>query len=461
LRPIVKQKVAIFSPVGFLDGENANEIISSQDVDFLINFKLEGAFISLKKVIFFNKRGITVLIESLLRVRDDCGTAVGFCDYDDKKYKMILDMFLDTLNFSLLDTSDIVRLFYGDDIQNAKDKKILIYVESSEQKNQLAMELYERGFSPIIAKDENDFLAKREDAEYIIKNSYLGKMDKTPAVFIKHNVVIYTLKGFVDSEVSKKFDMVYHKNSIKVGFKLFIFDAGNVSAINIHGANFISKLSTAGAEYGVSIVVCGIDKRKISDKILNDLEDTGVLVYPSIAEFFQDDELIKAAYESTGTAAKNSGVTKKLISILTTVIDSTIKTIEVLCGYNAKKKSIKIKELCLKEDCAYLSSSIGFYGDIEGILILSFEKSIVETVCKILLDEGYSDSDLLDALGEFTHIIGGKIAQQLHKDGVKICLTMPRVFHSIKDVLVFQKNSRGAQVDLDVNEKNITLFLTR
>ena len=100
MKPVIKQKVALFTPVGFLDGENANDIVSPFDVDYLMSVKPEGAFISLKKVIYFNKRGITVLIESLIRVRDKCGTIVGFCDYDLKKYKMVLAMFPDSLNFS-------------------------------------------------------------------------------------------------------------------------------------------------------------------------------------------------------------------------------------------------------------------------------------------------------------------------------------------------------------------------
>jgi len=461
LRPIIKQKVGIFSPLGFLDGENAPDIISPLDVDFLMNQKLEGAFISLKSVTFFNKRGISTLIESLIRVRDKCGTIVGFCDYDKKKYNMILSMFLDTLNFSLFDTAAIAKLFVGDDIKNAKDKKIIVYVESSEQKNQLAMELYERGFVPVIAKDESNFLAKRKDAEFIIESSYLGKLDKTPRVFIKDNSIIYTLKGFVDSEIAKQFDMIYHNNSLNVGFKLFIFDCEDVSSINIHGSNFIAKLSTAGAEYGVSIVMCGLNNRNITQKISNDLEDAGVLIYPSMKNLFEDKELMKAAHENSSVIQKHNSVTKKLISILPTIIKSSVKTIEVLSGYNAKKKSVKVQELVLDKNAGLLSASIGFYGDMNGILILVFEKSIAKETFKILLEEDYSEEDLLEALGEFTHIIGKKIAQQLHKKDIKIDITMPRTFQSVEDVMFSQSNSRGAQADLDINGKDLTLFLSR
>jgi CheY-specific phosphatase CheX len=461
MKPVVKNRVGIFSPVGFLDGENASEIISPFDVDYLVKAKLDGAFISLKKVIFFNKKGITVLIESLIRVRDTCGTIVGFCDYNTKKYNTILDMFKDNLTFSLFDTADVVSLFVGDDVKNAKEKNIIVYVEQNDQKNQLAMELFERGFSPYVAKNIDDFLAKRKEAEFIIENAYLGKFDKTPTAFIKDNVIIYTLKGFVDSDVSKFFDTVYHNNSLKVGFKLFLFDCDRVSSINVHGVNFISKLSVAGAEYGVSIVVSGLNNRNITEKLTHDLEDAGVMIYPNIGEFFNDEEMLKAAHINTSVAKKVSGITKKLISNLSIVTEAAVKTIEVLSGYNAVKKSIKVQDLNLENQSDMISASIGFYGDIEGILILVFEKSIAKESCKILLEEENSDEDVLEALGEFTHIIGGKIAQQLHKKGIKINITMPRTFDSAKDVMESQKSNRGAQVDMNVDGRDLTLFLTR
>jgi CheY-specific phosphatase CheX len=98
---------------------------------------------------------------------------------------------------------------------------------------------------------------------------------------------------------------------------------------------------------------------------------------------------------------------------------------------------------------------------MEGILILVFEKSIAKEACKILLDEDSNEEDVVDALGEFTHIIGGKISQQLHKQGIKIDITMPRTFDSAEDVMLSQKNSRGAQVSLSIDGRELTLFLTR
>ncbi len=461
MKPIIKQNVAIFSPIGFLDGENAADVISSTDVNFLMSRKPRGAFISLKRVVFFNKRGMTVLIESLIRVRDECGTVVGFCDYDKKKYRMILEMFCESLNFSLFDTSGVVTLFVGDNIKNPKEQKIVIYVKDVEQKNQFSMELYERGFTPVAAKDQNDFLAKREDADYIVENSYLGKLDKTPAVYIKDNVIVYTMRDFVDSEIINKFDIVYHQNSLRVGFKLFLFDMESVSSINIHGVSFISKLANEGAEYGAYIVIGGLNDHKINKKLSNDLEDAGVLVYSESKKLFENSGIIKDAYESVSSIKAKRVITKQIIEVLPVVIESSIKSIEVLSGHVITKKSIKIEELNLKEDSESISVAIGFFGDIEGVMIFIFEKSTAKESCRILLEESSDDEDVLKALGEFTYIIGRKISQQLQKQGIRVDTTMPRTFKSVKDVMFSQSNSRGAQVDFDIDGKDLTLFLTR
>ncbi|WP_024953664.1 chemotaxis protein CheX [Sulfurospirillum arcachonense] len=461
MKPVVKQKVAFFSPMGFLDGENAIDIINPADIDFLIQTKQEGAFISLKKVVFFNKKGITLLIESLQRVREKCGTIVGFCDYDSKKYKMILDMFPKNVNFSLFDTSEIVMLFVGDNLKNPKEKKIVVFSEKNEQKNQLTIELYERGFTPVIAKDMSDLLVKKQEAEFVIENSYLGKLDKTPTVYIKDNVIIYTLKGFVDSDIAKSFDMQYQINSLKIGFKLFLFDAEKVSSINVHGVNFISKLSTAGAEYGASIVITGLNNRKITQKLRNDLEDSGVLIYPSLKSLFDDEELLNEANKNSSVAKKSLGITKNLIAILPVTIQEVVKIIEVLSGYNTKKEYIKVQPLEISNKEDMLTVSIGFYGDIGGILLLLFDKNIVKEVCKILLEEDSTEADVIDALSEFIYIIGEKISQQLLKKSIKIDLTMPRTFDSVKDIIASQHDVRGAQVNLNVDGKNLTLFLTR
>lgn len=461
MKPINKQKIAFFNPSGFIDGENAVDIISPLDVEALIQTKPEGVFISLKKVVFFNKRGISLVLESLKLTREKTGTIIGFCDYDKKKYIMLNEMFRSDMNFSLFDTSEIACLYIGDGVSAQKEKMILVYHEKSEQKNQLALELIERGLSPVIAKNHDDFLAKRKNADFSIEYSYLGNLDKTPTVFIKDNVIVYTLKNFVDSDMAMKFDMTYHDNSLRVGFKVFLFDASEVSSINVHGVNFISKLSTAGAEYAATIAICGLNNRKISQKLTHDLEDAGVVIYPGMKELFDDTELLKEAHSSNGIVKKARGVTKPLINALPVIVEATLRTIENLSGSLLVRKSLELQELKPHNSANAFSVSIGFYGELDGLLILLFERESAKKTCKILLENEESEDGVLDALGEFVHIVGGKIAQLLHKKGLKIEITMPRVFASLQEVLDFQVKTKGAQIDMEIDEKPLTLFLTK
>lgn len=461
MKPVIKQKIAFFYPTGFVDGENAIDIVAPLDVDYLISLRPEGIFISLKRVVFFNKRGISLIIEALRRVREKNGAIIGFCDYNVKKYKMILEMFKNDLYFSLFDTADIVTLFVGDDLKNAAQTDILVYNERHEQKNQLAMELYERGFSPVVAKDGADFLAKQKAADFVIENSYLGNLDKTPTVFIKDNVIVYTLKSFVDSDMGNMFDAVYHNNSLRVGFKIFLFDATEVSSINVHGVNFICKLSISCAEYGATIAICGLNSRKITDKLIHDLEDAGVVIYGALKDLFDDKELLKEAQSSQSVAKKGKGITKQLISFLPIIAESTVKTIETLSKHTAQRKAIKIQNLQPLNTENAIAASIGFYGDVDGILVIVFEKEIAKDCCEILLSDNTKEDDLLEALGEFVHIVGGKISQNLHKKGTRIDITMPRTFETLKDLLASQKNTKGAQIDMDIDGKPLSLFLTK
>ncbi|MBE0490692.1 MAG: chemotaxis protein CheX [Sulfurospirillum sp.] len=461
MKPVLKQKVAFFHPTGFIDGNNAIDIIAPLDIDELVRLKPDGIFISLKKVIFFNKRGICILVESLQRVREKNGAIIGFCDYNLKKYSMIIDIFKDDLFFSLFDTCEIAMLFLGNTPKDAGEKNIIIYHDNNEYKNQLAIELYERGYAPLSAKDEIEFTSKARMADFALRYSYLGNFDKNPTVFIRENIIIYTLKGFVDSTMDNSFDMLYHNNSLQVGFKVFLFDASNVSSINIHGVQFISKLSIIGAEYEAVVAICGLNARKISKKLVHDLEDSGVVIYPNITDIFADKELLAQTHSTQSVVKKSKGITKELISYLPVISEATLKTIEILSKHISVRTAIKIQPLEPLNSQEALSVTLGFYGDIKRVFILIFEKQTALECCKILLEEKHNNSELLEALSEFVHIVGGKIIQNISKMGKKIEITMPRTFENLKDIITAQKGKKGAQIDMRIDNKPLSLFLTK
>lgn len=458
MKPAIKNKLAVFAPHGFLDGGNARSVIDNQDIEFLKTTKCEVVLVSLKKVIFFNKRGLSNVLENLQIIGNYLGAMIGFCDYEERKYDMIMDIFNNNVPFSLFDTEQIGGLFAGNLSKNAKEQKVLLYSSSNEQRNYLSIELFELGFEPCIAKSVAEFNDKKDNFTYLIRHSRLGVFDRSIRINIKDNVIIYTLKEFLDSSLAEEFDMLHHSNALKIGFSYFLFDCEKVSSTNIHAINFLAKLSTAGAEYGATIAVSGLSNNNITQTLKNDLEDAGILVYDDINAFFTDTQL-----QSDGGALSNKkprNITKKLVEILSLVIQTTTKTIESMTHQNLERKSIKIQDLSISKN-EKLAVAIAFYGKIEGIMVLVFDEKVAKRSCAVLLDENYSKEQLCEALGELVNIIGGKLIQQMKKKDYKVNITMPRTYKDIDELLAHKKGTKGAQVDFDINGDEVVLFLTR
>ena len=111
MRAVVKNGIALFSPQGFLDGNNSSSFLTLDDVEAAINIKAEMFLVSLKKVIFFNKNGLDSLINLFQRIRKKNNVTVGFCDFDNNKYNAIKNFFKDEIYFSLFKTLEIAYLF--------------------------------------------------------------------------------------------------------------------------------------------------------------------------------------------------------------------------------------------------------------------------------------------------------------------------------------------------------------
>ena len=459
MRPVIKNSVAIFYPSGFIDGDNASSIITGVDETEILSKKPEAIFISLKKVVFFNKKGMAYLVDRMSFLKDECAAFVGFCDYDSKKFTFILELFSHDISFSLIQNEDSLFLFCG--TKKIEKKGVIIYSKDPAQKNQLAMALIERKHEVVIAKDKDDFLAKRKKFDHIVENSYIGSIEKKVSVFIKNNIIVYALKGFIDSEFANNFDMRYHKNAIKVGFRIFCFDAQDVTSVNVHGANFLAKLSIDGAEDGVSIAICGLKIGKTTKILTNDMEDAGIMLYENLESFFDDESNIHQANLEVLKNVKNININKKIISILPEIIDSTVHTVEVLSDKKAEKKSVKIKKFDESKETEYLASIMGIYGDINCVSILIMEFEIVKKVCKILMPTDYSAEDLSDAFSEFSNVIGGKVMQKLKSRHISVEITMPRIFDKISEIVKLESGRTGVQANFKIENQDMILFLSK
>ena len=464
MRAIVKDGIGIFYPQGFLDGNNAPSYLTIDDIHATEQLKVDMLLVSLKKVIFFNLNGLDVFVKLLLRMRAKNHTAIGICDYDEKKYEAIMTYYHDNLSFSLFKTSKIAELFSSS--FNVKDKTVLLYSSDPSQRSALAIELYDHGHNPLITqtKEEFDEKAIHEDSYYaIIANTRLGLMGQKVATRVTGNAIIYTVSGFLDAEISNTFNIAYHNNSLNVGFRLFIFDAYKVISMNVHAVNFLAKLSSSAAEYNATICFVGMTFEKTPITFKNELEDSGLMFFDNMDDILKNKELLEELGGSSIAAVKNKrALTKTIVQELPDFIDATVSTIEMMTNAKAIKQSASMQTLTVENAQEKMASSIGFYGDIDGMIILIFPKEVAKKSCALLIGEETDDlNQLLDALAEFVNIIGGRTKTLLSEKKINVDITLPRTYATAESLLEVASAKKGVQVDMSFNDDNFTFFLTR
>jgi CheY-specific phosphatase CheX len=464
MRPAVKNGIALLTPQGFLDGNNTSSFLGVDDIAAIAELKVDIVLVSLKKVVFFNKNGLDAFIKLFSSLRKKKKVTVGFCDYDQKKYLAIKKFFHNELFFSLFKSIEIAYLF-SSSFKN-KNYNVLLYSDDKSQRSAIAIELHDNGHNPIIAQSQEEFDIKKEKKEsydYIIESTFLGQMGEKIASRVTGNAIIYTISSFLDADLNDKFNIEYHNNSLNVGFRLFIFDAYKVVSMNIHALNFFSKLSSSAAEYCSSICIVGMKFDKTQESFRNTLEDAGILFYEQMDDILLNKDLLKELAGSSASNIKQKRfINKETILELPRFIDATVATIEMMTNAKAIKEQVEVRPLTINEKEGKIASSIGYYGAIDGMVILIFPADIAKKACELLIGEATDDMEMvLDTLAELVNIVGGKIKTLLADNGVNVSITLPRTYHSIDDLREVVKDRKGVQVDLLFNNKKFLFFLTR
>ncbi len=464
MRATVKNGVGIFTPQGFLDGNNANSFLSIEDIEATTSLKADMILVSLKRVIFFNKNGLDTFIKLFLKIRQKQQMIVGFCDYDDKKYDAIIKFYKNELNFSLFKTLDIAYLFSSN--FNNTSKNVLLYNPDKSQSSAMAIELHNNGHNPIIAQNEEDFIqrAKKKEAyDAIIKNTYLGQMGQKVATRVTGNAIIYTISSFLDAEIGNQFNIEYHNNSLNVGFRLFIFDAYHVISMNVHALNFFSRLAGSAAEYNATICFVGMSFDKTPTQFKETLEDSGILFFDEMDDILADKELLHELGASSAANIKQKrSINKQTVAELPNFINATVATIEMMTNSKAVKNSAEIQNIKIEQKENKIASSIGYYGDIDGMVILVFPKEIAKKACELLIGEKTDDTEMiLDTLAELVNIVGGKIKTLLSDKDINVDITLPRTYSNIDDLFDVAHDKKGVQVDLKFASDKFLFFLTR
>ncbi len=464
MRAVLKNGVAVFTPQGFLDGSSGNALLSIDDIKGTIQQNADMVLVSLKKVIFFNRNGLDSFVKMFLKVRTSNHAAVGFCDIDTKKYNAIIKFYKDNLTFSLFQTQEVATLFassYKNDTKN-----VLLYSEDKSQRAAMAIELHDNGHNPIIAQTQKEFDEKIEaenSYDIIIKDTYLGQMGQKVATRVTGNAIIYTISSFLDAEIGNTFNISYHNNSLNVGFRLFIFDAYKVISMNVHALNFFSKLATAGAEYNATICFVGLTFEKTPKEFKEILEDSGIMFFDQMDDILQNKELLKELGASSAANIKSKrSINKGTVTELPSFIEATVSTIEMMTNSKAIKEDVLIKHISIDKKEGKIASSIGFYGDLDGMIILVFPTGIAKRACELLIGEETDDNELiLDTLAELVNIVGGKVKTLLGDEHISVDITLPRTYQDIDSLFEIVQNKKGVQVDLAFNDDKFLFFLTR
>ncbi len=464
MRAILKDGIGLFSPQGFLDGNNSAFFLNDEDIEATTVLNADMILVSLKKVIFFNKNALDVFVKLFSEVKKKKNITVGFCDYDNKKFTTILKFYSDEINFSLFKSYSIASLFSSS--FKDKNKNVLLYSDDKSQKTAMAIELHDFGHNPMVCQTLEEFKEKslnKSAYDDIINDTFIGQVGQKIAMRVSGNAVIYSVSLFLDTEIGNAFNITYHNNSLNVGFRLFIFDAYKVISMNIHALNFFSKLSSSAAEYSATICFVGLDFTKIPVSFKETMEDSGILFYEIMDDILLNKELLKELGASCAVNIKSKRVLNKdIVTKLPSFIEATVATIEMMTNSKAKKEAVEISDINIKEKDNKIASSIGFYGDVDGMIVLIFPTKIAKKACELLIGESTDDEELiLDTLAELVNIVGGKIKSLLVDHGARVNITLPRTYNNIDDLLEVIESKKGVQVDLIFDNDKFLFFLTK
>ena len=135
----------------------------------------------------------------------------------------------------------------------------------------------------------------------------------------------------------------------------------------------------------------------------------------------------------------------------------------MMTGIEAKKEKPNLKELSFDyQKNNYIGSSIGFYGDLDGALILIFTEKLSKRISKILIGEEYSTKEeMVDMVGEFANIIVGNVKLELDRHDLEINLTLPKVFDELEKLQNIVVNKQGIEVKFYFEGEEFYFYLTR
>ncbi|GAB6044706.1 hypothetical protein JCM11957_03040 [Caminibacter profundus] len=453
---VFKGNKVYFKPQGFLDAKIVSEIIMPVDISLMEKKGIKCVIVDFSKIISANMNAIRFLndvFEMLYKKNIDCTI------FNANNNVLNILNNLDSYFFNYYESEEIMKLFCDEDYTPNKPI-FLCCIKDDQNKNMLIFNLVKKGFTPIVVDSMDDIGSV--DA-IIIKKSFISRIANRVSAIMKNGIIYFYFNDFLDTNISNMFDLEYYRRNLLIGFKVFIFDMNGVKGMNVHAVRFLSKLGVEAAEYGALLAIIGLSKKYIQPKLIQDLEAVGFVFFKDENEFLNSEDYKDAINNSSVIYKKSRKITKDFVKVLPFFVNATISTIEMMTGVKATKESPNIKEVNIDTSRKDLvASSIGFYGDLDGTLILIFTEKLSRAISKILVGEEFTDhTEMVDMIGEFANIIVGNVKLELERHDLDINLTLPKVFDKLEELQNIVVNKQGIEVKFYFDGEEFYFYLTR
>ena len=444
----------LIKPQGFLDSQMASEIITPPDIQRIENNNIKYVSIDFSKIVSANMNAIRFLNDVFEDLFKKFNLESALFSPNKNVYNVLKNV--DNLYFNIFENEHIEKIFFDEDY--LEEKPIyLCCIEDEQNKNMLTYYLIKRGYKPKEIDCEDD----GKDG-IIIKNSIILKVANKVGAIVKNSIVYFFFDGFLDANLANMFDIEYFRRNLLIGFKVFVFDMNNVKGMNIHAVRFLKTLGIEAAEYGALLAIVGLNKKNIQTTLIEDLNDMGYLFFANEEEIFNSQEYEDVINSNEVIYKRSKKITKEFVKLLPYFINSTISTVEMMTGVNSTKEAPKITEVNIDTSKKYVASSIGFYGDMDGMMILVLTEILTKKISQILLGEEYQNKEELnDLVSEFANIIAGTVKREIQKHDLRINITLPKVFDEMENLKNIVVNKKGVEVKFYFEKEEFYFYLVR
>ena len=449
--------IAIVRPFGFLEVNMVPLKLSDKHIGQISSRNVDAILLSLKNVTFFSPLWLSGAIENLSEEAQKLGITLAICDYNEIFYELMIKTVKNILNISLFESELIADLFLNKFISET-NSQVLVYNPTEQYRHYLAEYLKDRTYDVVEAKDINEFNSKKSSFTCVVSPlNHVKLSQKRIDTFIKGGIVIYSVRGFIDSDFVENFDLETHNIMLRIGYKFFILWVNISGALNIRGAKFLIKLASISKRSGAFISLCGINESNLSIELVTYLKDANIFIYKNLNDFYKDDTIFYL--KKRDFDAEPVDINKSVAQISSYVTQIASKIISQLAEEEILCVDTKVSALDIEDECDYLRICVQYYGDIYARVLFGVKKYKLDKICSIFMPEGNDSNDYLSGYSQIFSIITDKFLTHLWQKGIKVKVSLPKI---LSDDVFFDHNSVGIMNRLDVKDDEIGfVFVTK